>query len=76
MERLKPVELVRNTAGMVANAGRVALHQLAGGSWGELGERYGAEMGGHKPHPASITYHRTGEQMALEIPDNIQVGTE
>lgn len=76
MERLKPVELVRASAGLLANAGRVALHQLGGGAWGDLGEKYGEAVGGYKPHPASITFYNTGEQLELEIPDNIQIGTE
>lgn len=76
MERPKPIEFIRNTAGMVANAGRVALHQMGGGAWGQIGERYGEQAGGHSPHPASITFYGTPEQPALEIPDNIHVGTE
>lgn len=76
METRKPIELVRNVAGMAANAGRIALHQLAGGAWGEFGERYGEAMGGRNPHPASITVYSTGEQLALDTPDNIVLGTE
>lgn len=69
MERLKPVEFVRDTAGMIANAGRFALHQVTGGGWAELAETA-------KPTQASITYYRTPEQLEFEIPSNIEVGTE
>lgn len=78
MERLKPVEFLRDTVGLAANVGRYALHQVAGGSWGALGERYGEAVGGHNPHPASITIYSTPEheQLQFEIPDNIVVGAE
>lgn len=76
MERPKPVEFLRDTAGMIARAGRFALHQVQGGGWAELGDRYGEATGGYKPHPASITYYSTPEQLTLEIPDNIEVGME
>lgn len=76
MELCKPGELIRDTAGMVARAGRFALKQVQGGAWGEFGERYGEAVGGYKPHPASITFYTTGEQLQLDIPENIQLGAE
>lgn len=76
MERSKPVELARRTVGMVAAAGRYALHQMGCNAWAEFGDAYGEAVGGHKPHPASIQFYTTGEQLALEIPDNIITGTE
>lgn len=71
MEIPKPVELARVTVGMITNAGRVALKQLGGGAWGDLGERYGPAMGGLEQRPASIQFLRTSE-----IPDNIELGSE
>lgn len=58
MEVLKPVEMLLDRTKSVAG---FILYHILGGSWGELGGRYGQAVGGHEPHPASIQIISTPE---------------
>lgn len=70
MERHKPVEFIRDTAGMIARAGRFALNQIQGGGWSELPALPEKEPI-VRPVRAAIHYFSTPE-----IPDNIELGDE
>ena len=76
MELSKPIEFARDTAGMVAKAGRFALHQMQGGAWAELPPLPQGPYEAPKRVSANITYYTTGDQLRLDIPDNINLGQE
>lgn len=50
------METIQKLKQLPLDAARYAGHQLLGGAWGELGERYGEAVGGLKPHIPTITF--------------------